>query len=83
MGAWLLTGAGTLLAVGGCAYVAMRDSIMDRVLGVELGTSAISLAFLLLGEGFDRSVYFDLALVWAVLSVAGNLFLVRFLERWV
>ena len=83
MSAWLLAGAGTLLAVAGCAYVAMRDSVMDRVLGVELGTSAITLTFLLLGEGFNRSVYFDLALVWAVLNFAGNLFLVRFLERWV
>jgi multisubunit Na+/H+ antiporter MnhF subunit len=83
MSAWLLAGAGTLLAVGGCVWVAMRDSIMDRVLGVELGTSVIALTFLLLGEGFNRSIYFDLALVWAVLNVAGNLFLVRFLERWV
>jgi multicomponent Na+:H+ antiporter subunit F len=83
MGAWLLAGAGMLLVVLGCAYVSVRDSIVDRLLGVQLGTAAIALAFLVLGEGFDRDVYFDLALVWAVLSYGGNLFLVRFLERWV
>jgi len=82
MASWLLAGAGMMVAVGGCAVVAMRDTIVDRLLGVQLGTATISLAFLLLGEGFDRSVYFDLALTWAALSLAGNLFLVRFLERW-
>ncbi len=82
MAAWLLAGAGMLVVVGGCSFVAMRDPLMDRVLGVQLGTATISLVFLLLGEGFDRSVYFDLALAWAALSFAGNLFLVRFLERW-
>ena len=82
MAAWLLAGAGMLLVVGGCAIASMRDSIMDRLLAVQLGTGTIALVFLLLGEGFDRSLYFDLALTWAGLSLAGNLFLVRFLERW-
>jgi len=82
MASWLLAGAGMLLVVAGCSVVVMRGAIMDRLLGVQLGTATVALAFLLLGEGFDRSVYFDLALVWAALSLAGNLFLVRFLERW-
>ena len=41
------------------------------------------MAMLLLAEGFDRSIYFDLALVYTVLSFAGTLAIVRFLERWV
>lgn len=40
------------------------------------------MAFLLLAEGFDRSIYFDLALTYAVASFVTNLVFVRFLERW-
>jgi multicomponent Na+:H+ antiporter subunit F len=66
-----------------CTYVALRGSTADRLLGLELGTTITTLALLLLAEGFDRSIYFDLALVYCVLSFTGSLAIVRFLERWV
>jgi multicomponent Na+:H+ antiporter subunit F len=80
---WLWAGAATLLLLVPCALRAVRGSTVDRVLGMELGGVVTSLAMVMLAEGFDRSIYFDLALVFTVLSFVGNLVLVRFLERWV
>jgi len=34
-------------------------------------------------EGYDRSIYFDLALAYTGASFVANLVFVRFLERWV
>ena len=62
--------------------VASHGSIMRRVIALELGGVLTTLALLLLAEGFDRDVYFDLAVVLAAMSFASSLVFVRFLERW-
>jgi len=81
--AWLWAASATLLVLVPCTIRAVRGSVMDRLLGLELGGVVVALALVMLGEGFDRSIYFDLALVFTVVSFAGNLLFVRFLERWV
>ena len=82
MNVWLWAAAATLFVLVPCALRAVRGSTVDRLLGMELGGVVTVLAMVMLAEGFDRSIYFDLALVFAVLSFVGNLVLVRFLERW-
>jgi multicomponent Na+:H+ antiporter subunit F len=62
--------------------VASHGSIMRRVVALELGGILLTLALLLLAEGFDRDVYFDLAVVLAAMTFAASLVFVRFLERW-
>jgi len=81
--AWLWAGASTLVLLVPCAVRALHGSTVDRLLGLELGGVVTALALVMLAEGFDRSIYFDLALVFTVLSFVGNLVLVRFVERWV
>ena len=83
MNEWLVAAAAMLSLLAPCGYIAMRGSPVDRLLGLELGAAITSMAMLLLAEGFDRSIYFDLALVYTVLSFTGTLAIVRFLERWV
>jgi multicomponent Na+:H+ antiporter subunit F len=80
---WLVAAAAMILLLAPAGYIAMRGSPVDRLLGLELGAVITSLSMLLLAEGFDRSIYFDLALVYTVLSFTGTLAIVRFLERWV
>jgi len=80
---WLVAAAAMLVLLAPCGYVAMRGSPEDRLLGLELGSVITAMALLLLAEGFDRSIYFDLALVYCALSFTGTLAIVRFLERWV
>ncbi len=83
MNGWLWAGAAMLALLLPCGVIALRGSVMDRLLGLELASPITSMSFLVLAEAFDRSVYFDLALVYAVLSFVSTLVVVRFLERWV
>jgi multicomponent Na+:H+ antiporter subunit F len=81
--AWLWAAAASLLVLVPCGIRTLRGSTFDRLLGMQLGGVVITLALVMLAEGFDRSIYFDLAVVFGVLSFVGTLFFVRFLERWV
>jgi multicomponent Na+:H+ antiporter subunit F len=83
MSAWLWAAAATMLVLVPCTIRATRGGTFDRLLGMQLGGVVTSLALVMLGQGFDRAIYFDLALVFGVLSVVGTLAFVRFLERWV
>ena len=82
MNAWLAAAAATMLLLVPCAVRAMRGGTFDRLLGMQLGGTVTALALVMLGQGFDRAVYYDLALVFGVLSSVGTLAFVRFLERW-
>ncbi len=83
MNVWLWAAAACLLVLVPCIARALRGSTFDRLLGMQLGGIVISLALVMLAEGFERSVYIDLAVVFGVLSSVGSLALVRFCERWV
>ena len=83
MNEWLWAAAAMLALLLPCALVALRGSPVDRLLGLQLGSVVASLSFLLLGEGFGRSIYFDLGLVYTVVSFVGTLVAIRLLERWV
>jgi len=83
MSAWLWAASACLLVLVPCAIRASRRDTFDRLLGFQLSGIVVSLALVMLGEGFGRSIYIDLALVFGVLSFAGTLAFVRFLERWV
>jgi multicomponent Na+:H+ antiporter subunit F len=81
--AWLLAGAALLALLVPCALAALRGSPINRLLGLELASATTTLAMVALAEGFGRAIYFDLALVFAVVSFGATLFFVRFVERWV
>src|SRR5205823_10171361 len=83
MTAWLAAGAGLMGLMLPCALVAARGSPVERLLGLELGSVLASLTFLVLAEGFGRSIYADLGLAFALASFVGTLVFVRLLERWV
>jgi multicomponent Na+:H+ antiporter subunit F len=82
MNAWLVAGAALLAALVPLGVFAFRGPIADRLVAMELAGVLETLALLALAEGFDRDVYFDLAVVMGVLSFVGSLVYVRFLERW-
>jgi multisubunit Na+/H+ antiporter MnhF subunit len=80
---WLVAGAATLAQLAFCLVTMVRGAPLDRLVGLELGGTVTTLGLLLLAEGFDRSIYFDVALAYAAASFFANLTFVRFLERWV
>ena len=70
--------AGITLAL---ARAALGPTTSDRVVGVD-GTVTITTALMvLLGAFFNRGVYLDVALVYAVLGFIGVLAVARYMER--
>jgi multisubunit Na+/H+ antiporter MnhF subunit len=83
MNMWLA--AATILIVGliPCAVVCFGAPPVDRLVALELAANIDALIFLVLAQGLNRDVYFDLAIALALLSLAGALVFTHFMERWV
>jgi multicomponent Na+:H+ antiporter subunit F len=79
---WLVVAVGFLVLLLWAGILAMRGELFDRVVAMELSSTLATLLLVLLAQGFGRDVYFDLAVVTAVVSFVGTLFYLRFLESW-
>ena len=82
MNAWLVAGAGMSLSLLPCAFVCLRGGPVERLVGLEMTAVCNSLVLLLLAEGFQRPLFYDIALSLALLAFGGGLVFARFLERW-
>jgi multisubunit Na+/H+ antiporter MnhF subunit len=83
MNVWLWAAVALLVGLVPCLWVAMRSSYLGAVAALELGSTVTTLVLVLIAQGLHHDSFMDLALVSAVLSFAGSLTFVRFLERWV
>ena len=81
MNVWLVATLALLAGLVACGIVCLRGDVVDRLVGLEMAGVVVTLALLLLAQGFGRVVYVDLALALALLSFAGGLVFARFLER--
>lgn len=82
MNAWLLAALALLIGLAPCGLVCLRGTPMDRLVGLELAGTVNTLILLVLAEAYHQAIFFDLAVVLALLSFAGGLVFVRLLERW-
>jgi multicomponent Na+:H+ antiporter subunit F len=81
---WLWAATALLIGLGPIVLVALRSPApVERLAALELAGTITTVLLLLLAQGFDRSLFFDLALVMALLSFGGGLVYAHFLERWV
>jgi len=83
MNDWLIATTALLLGLVPCLVVMLRGSIVEALVGLQMAGLLETVVLLLLAEGFHRPPFFDLALVLALLSLAGGLVFARMLERWV
>jgi multicomponent Na+:H+ antiporter subunit F len=81
--AWLIATTVVLTGLLPCLWVAMRGTIVSALAALELASTITTLALVMIAQGLRRDPFMDLALVSAILSFAGALTFVRFLERWV
>jgi multisubunit Na+/H+ antiporter MnhF subunit len=81
MSPWLVAALVLMVASLAPLWVCVRAPIMDALVALEVCGVLQTVALLLLGEGFHRSVLFDPALVLAALTFIGSLLYVRVLER--
>jgi multicomponent Na+:H+ antiporter subunit F len=81
MNEWLIAALVVLVALAPCLWVAAHHEAMEGLVGLNLAGVLASIALMLMAEGFERQPFADLALVLALLSLAGSLAYARFLER--
>jgi multicomponent Na+:H+ antiporter subunit F len=81
--AWLIATTVLLLGLVPCLVVMLRGSRVEALVGLQMAGVLETVVLLLLAEGFHRPPFFDLALVLALLTLAGGLVFARMLERWV
>ncbi|ASJ10600.1 cation:proton antiporter [Thermococcus sp. P6] len=60
--------------------VLLGPSVPDRVVGVDTVNTLIVAAMVLLGAAYDRTIYIDIAIVYALLSYVGTLAIARYLQ---
>lgn len=81
MNVWLLAAIVLLAQAGVCGAVCVRvKSRLEALVAMECAGVLGSMCLLMLAQGYERSIYFELPLVLAVLSFIGALVFVRFME---
>jgi multicomponent Na+:H+ antiporter subunit F len=80
---WLIAASILLVGLVPCGVVMLRGSVIEALVGLQMAGVLQTVVLLLLAEGFHRPPFFDLALVLALLTLAGGLVFARMLERWV
>lgn len=82
MNAWFLAAVVLLIGLVPCAIVLFRGTPMERLVGLEMAGTVDTIVLLVLAEAYGQAIFFDLAVVLALLTFAGGLVFARFLERW-
>jgi len=75
--------AAILVAIGGLVCVLramMGPTVPDRVVGVDTLNTIVVAMMVLLGAAYDRTIYIDIAIVYAFLSYIGTLIIARYLQ---
>lgn len=83
MNAWLIATTVLLLGLVPCLVVMLRGSTVEALVGLQMAGVLETVVLLMMAEGFHRPPFFDLAVVLALLTLAGGLVFARMLERWV
>ncbi|ACS32548.1 MULTISPECIES: cation:proton antiporter [Thermococcus] len=60
--------------------ILLGPSVPDRVVGVDTLNTLVVAAMVLLGAAYDRTIYIDIAIVYALLSYIGTLIIARYLQ---
>ncbi len=79
---FLAASVAMLLALIIPGWVAMRATITERLVAVQLGSVITALTLVCLSLGFGQTSFLDIAVAITVLSLPGTLVLTIFLERW-
>jgi len=60
--------------------IMLGPSVPDRVVGVDTLNTLIVAEMILLGAAYDRVIYIDIAIVYALLSYIGTLVIAKYLQ---
>jgi multicomponent Na+:H+ antiporter subunit F len=81
MNEWLLTAVVLTAALAPLAIACTRTGVMEALVVLNVAGVIAPVVMLLFAEGTQRQPFADLAIMLALLSLAGSLAYARFLER--
>ncbi len=81
MSVWLVAAVVLVAAWLPCLGVCLFASEMDALVAVELGSTLLTSALMLLSIAFKRQPFIDLALAFVLVSVVGSLAFARMMEE--
>ena len=61
--------------------VGLGPTVADRVVGLDTLNTMVVATMIVLGAAFDQIIYIDVAIIYALLSFVGTLYVARYLER--
>jgi multisubunit Na+/H+ antiporter MnhF subunit len=79
---WALAAGAFSVLFGLGALAALRGSLQDRLVGLQVTQVLLALAALTAAIAADREVYLDLAIVASIAIFASTLVHARVAERW-
>jgi len=60
--------------------IGLGPTVPDRVVGLDTMNTLIVAAMIVLGAAFEQVVFVDVAIIYALLSFVGTLYIARYLE---
>jgi multisubunit Na+/H+ antiporter MnhF subunit len=78
---WLWAATVLVAALVPLLAVAVRRPVLEGIIALEVGGMMSSVTLLLLSEGTNRQAFADLGVALGILSFAGALAFLRFVER--
>jgi len=69
-----------LLMVLSVVRIGLGPTVADRVVGLDTINTMIVTAMVVLGAAYDQVVFVDVAIIYALLSFVGTLYIARYLE---
>lgn len=82
MNLWLLAVILLQLGLIICSLVALRGTLPEAIVAMEVSSVAGVLSIAILAEAVGRPAWFDLAIALALMSLPGALVFLTFMERW-
>ena len=67
----------TLLAL---IRVFLGPTVPDRVVGVDTVNTLVVASMIVLGAAYNRAIYIEIAIIYALLSFIGTIFIARYIK---
>lgn len=69
-----------IFMVCGIVRIVFGPTIPDRVVGLDTVNTLVVAAMIILGAAYNEAIYIDVAIVYALLSFVGTLYIAKYLE---
>jgi multisubunit Na+/H+ antiporter MnhF subunit len=81
MNKWEIVAVVLAVAMAPCLGVAVLAGAEHALAAVEVASTLLTTLLMVLSEGFHRQPFIDLAVIFALVSIAGALAFARLMER--